>query len=162
MTSVERKLMAQIAVLVFAFSLVSGVAAGQPSSGAQAGSTTPAASQMAKATNRQTRPQYRNGGSTEGVARDRRCLLEEDRRRPAVPRQKRAGAEADHPAGDVQQDQGYGRRQTAEGDAERKIVLSRISKAPFASGGFSMSGCDRSGLGFRDLGDMPKNARRFA
>ena len=50
MTSVERKLMAQIAVLMFAFSLVSGVAAGQASSGAQAGSTTPAASQMAKAT----------------------------------------------------------------------------------------------------------------
>lgn len=48
MTSVERKLMAQIAVLVFAFSLVSGVAAGQASSSAQAGSTT-SAGQMAKA-----------------------------------------------------------------------------------------------------------------
>ena len=42
MTSVERKLMAQIAVLVFALSLVSGVAAGQASSGAPAGSTTAA------------------------------------------------------------------------------------------------------------------------
>jgi competence protein ComEA len=49
MTSVERKLMAQIAVLVFALSLVSGVAAGQASSSAQAGSTTAAAGQMAKA-----------------------------------------------------------------------------------------------------------------
>ena len=49
MTSVERKLMAQIAVLVFALSLVSGVAAAQASSRAQAGTTTSAASQMAKA-----------------------------------------------------------------------------------------------------------------
>ena len=49
MTSVERKLMAQIAVLMFALSLVSGVAAGQTSSSAAAGSTTAAAGQMAKA-----------------------------------------------------------------------------------------------------------------
>ena len=49
MTSVQRKLMAQIAVLVFALSLVSGMAAGQASANAQAGSTTSAAGQMAKA-----------------------------------------------------------------------------------------------------------------
>jgi len=49
MTSVERKLMAQIAVLVFALSLVSGVAAGQASSGAASGPATAAAGQMAKA-----------------------------------------------------------------------------------------------------------------
>jgi competence protein ComEA len=49
MTSVERKLMAQIAVLVFALSLGSGVAAGQTSSSAAAGPTTTAAGQMAKA-----------------------------------------------------------------------------------------------------------------
>ena len=49
MTSVERKLMAQIAVLVFALSLVSGVAAGQASPGAASGSATAAAGQMAKA-----------------------------------------------------------------------------------------------------------------
>jgi competence protein ComEA len=48
MTSVERKLMAQIAVLVFALSLVSGVAAGQASSSAAAGSGTAAAGQMAR------------------------------------------------------------------------------------------------------------------
>jgi competence protein ComEA len=51
MTSVERKLMAQIAALVFALSLVSGVAAGQASSSAAAGSGsgTAAAAQMARA-----------------------------------------------------------------------------------------------------------------
>jgi len=49
MTSVERKLMAQIAVLVFALSLVSGVAAGQSPSSAAAGSTTATAGRMAKA-----------------------------------------------------------------------------------------------------------------
>jgi competence protein ComEA len=49
MTSVERKLMAQIAVLVFALSLVSGVAAGQASASATAGSGTAAAAQMARA-----------------------------------------------------------------------------------------------------------------
>ena len=49
MTSVERKLMAQIAVLVFALSLTSGVAAGQTPSSAAAGSTTATAGRMAKA-----------------------------------------------------------------------------------------------------------------
>jgi competence protein ComEA len=49
MTSVERKLMAQIAVLVFALSLVSGVAAGQASASAPAGSTAAAANSMTKA-----------------------------------------------------------------------------------------------------------------
>jgi len=49
MTSVERKLMAQIAVLVFALSLVSGVTAGQAAASAPAGSTTAAAGSMTKA-----------------------------------------------------------------------------------------------------------------
>lgn len=47
MKPIERKLMAQIAVLVFALSLVSGVSAAQVSSG-QASSTMSAAGQMAK------------------------------------------------------------------------------------------------------------------
>jgi len=48
MTSVERKLLTQIAVLVFALSLVGGVAAAQTSPSAAAGSTATAAGQMAK------------------------------------------------------------------------------------------------------------------
>jgi DNA uptake protein ComE-like DNA-binding protein len=47
MKSIERKLMAQIAVLVFALSLVNGLASGQAASG-QASSSMAAATQMAK------------------------------------------------------------------------------------------------------------------
>jgi competence protein ComEA len=48
MKPIERKLMAQIAVLVFALSLVNGLAAGQAASSGQASSSMAAAGQMAK------------------------------------------------------------------------------------------------------------------
>ncbi len=48
MKFVERKLMAQIAVLVFALSLVSGIAAGQTSATVTKADTTAASGQMAK------------------------------------------------------------------------------------------------------------------
>src|SRR5947209_13514494 len=48
MNSAQRKLMAQIAVLVFAFSLVNGLAAGQSAATAKAQSTMAATEQKAK------------------------------------------------------------------------------------------------------------------
>src|ERR1035441_10223942 len=118
MRFVERKLMAQIAVLVFALSLVSSFGVAPQNANGELGSKPEAMApngQMAKAhRGRQARPQYGNERSAESPAWDRRRLFAEDHRRSSLPRQERTGAEKDHPAGHLRQGQGFDHRQTTQ------------------------------------------------
>ena len=66
MRLVERKLLAQIAVLIFALSLVSGMAAGQAKPAPVRSSGC-----CRKACRRKARHQHRHEGSTERIARHR-------------------------------------------------------------------------------------------